>query len=63
VVVLVATLQPWRGINCPRLGASATIEAAAGAMDRWGVRLGSRLSIHPGSPVPTEGSTDGLTAP
>jgi uncharacterized protein len=62
-VLLVTTLQPWRGITRPRLGASATIEAAAGAMDRWGVLLGSRLSIETGSQASTDGSTDGLRAP
>lgn len=44
-VLLTATLRPWTGMTRPRLRASATIEAAAGSMDRWAVRRGSVLEI------------------
>lgn len=44
-VLLVATLRPWTGMTRPRLRASATIEAAAGSMARWGVARGSVLEI------------------
>jgi uncharacterized protein len=40
-----ATLRAWTGMTRFRLRASATIEAAEGAMEAWGVRLGSRLAI------------------
>lgn len=45
VVLLVATIKPWVGGTRLRLRASATIEAAAGAMARWGVQVGDRLAI------------------
>ena len=44
-VLHVATLRPWVGLTRFRLRASATIEAAAGAMAEWGVRPGSVLEI------------------
>lgn len=44
-VLLVATLRPLVGMTRPRRRASATIEAAAGAMAGWGVRPGSVLAI------------------
>ena len=44
VVLQVRTLRPWTGATWPRRGASATIEATAGALAGWGVRMGSRLS-------------------
>lgn len=44
-VLLVATLRPWTGLTRPRPRASATIEAAAGSMERWGVVPGSMLEI------------------
>lgn len=47
-VLLVATLRPWTGMTRPRIRASATVEAAAGAMEQWGVRVGSVLAIGPG---------------
>jgi uncharacterized membrane protein (UPF0127 family) len=53
-VLLVATLQPWRGLTRPRRHASATIETTAGDLARWGVAVGSTLSIQPGAAGPTE---------
>lgn len=44
-VLLIATLKPWTGMTRPRRAASATIEAAEGSMQAWGVREGSVLSI------------------
>jgi uncharacterized membrane protein (UPF0127 family) len=48
-VIHLATLRPWTGMTRFRLRASATIEAAAGAMAAWGVRMGSQLAIGPPS--------------
>jgi uncharacterized protein len=45
VVLKVATLRPWTGMTRFRLRASATVEAASGAMAGWGVRPGSVLAI------------------
>lgn len=45
LVLKVATLRPWVGSTRPRLRASATVEAAAGALTQWGVRVGSRLTF------------------
>lgn len=42
------TLRPWTGATRFRLRASATVEAAAGAMAGWGVRRGSVLAIGEG---------------
>lgn len=44
-VLLVATLRAWVGMTRPRLHASATVEAAAGAMRAWGVQPGDDLTI------------------
>ncbi|MBK8730815.1 MAG: DUF192 domain-containing protein [Tetrasphaera sp.] len=44
-VLRVATLPATWGMTRPRLRASATIEAPAGAMSAWGVRPGSMLTI------------------
>ena len=44
VVLTIATLRPWVGGTRPRFKASATIEAPAGALRRWGVTIGSRLA-------------------
>jgi uncharacterized membrane protein (UPF0127 family) len=44
LVLQVRTLRPWTGATWPRRGASATIEAAAGALAEWGVRPGVRLA-------------------
>lgn len=49
LVLLVATLRPGWGMTRPRLRASATVEAAAGALQEWGVVVGSRLSYEKGS--------------
>ncbi|HEY4314154.1 MAG TPA: DUF192 domain-containing protein [Actinomycetes bacterium] len=51
VVLLVATLAPWRGLTRPRFRASATIEAGAGEMARWGITTGSTLAIDAGRPA------------
>lgn len=45
VVLHVAHLRPWTGLTRPRRGASATLEAAAGALARWDVGVGSRLEV------------------
>jgi uncharacterized protein len=45
LVLHVDTLRPWTGMTRFRLRASATIEAAAGSMAAWGVRVGSVLEI------------------
>lgn len=45
VVLLVSTIRPWVGLTRLRLRASATIEAAAGAMADWGIAVGDRLEI------------------
>lgn len=45
-VLLIKTLKPWIGATWPRRGASATIEAAAGAMIEWGIEVGGVLAIH-----------------
>ncbi len=44
-VLAVRTLRPWIGLTRFRLRASATIEAAPGAMEQWGVTSGSVLAI------------------
>lgn len=44
-VLHVARLRPWTGTTWPRRGASATLEAAAGALAGWGVVVGSRLEV------------------
>lgn len=45
LVLLIKTLQPWTGGTWPRRGASATIEAGAGAMAEWGIEVGGVLEI------------------
>ena len=45
LVLHVARLRPWTGSTWPRRGASATVEAAAGALAGWGVVVGSRLEV------------------
>ncbi len=47
-VLYTRTIRPWWGATWPRWRVSATIEAAAGSMDRWGVVPGSVLEIGPG---------------
>jgi uncharacterized protein len=44
-VLHVSTLKPWTGLTRIRLRASATIEAAAGSMQQWGVRPGALLTV------------------
>jgi uncharacterized membrane protein (UPF0127 family) len=44
VVLRMARLAPWR-VALPRRGARSVLETEAGALDRWGVRLGDRLEI------------------
>ncbi|QKE86159.1 DUF192 domain-containing protein [Arthrobacter sp. NEB 688] len=44
-VLRTATLRPWTGMTRPRLRASATVEAAAGSLARWGVRAGTVLTV------------------
>ncbi|WP_404352950.1 DUF192 domain-containing protein [Phycicoccus jejuensis] len=44
-VLRTATLRPWTGMTRPRLRASATVEAAAGSLARWGVRPGTVLTV------------------
>ena len=44
-VLDVKTLRPWIGGTFPRRGATDTGEAAAGAMESWGVRVGSVLAV------------------
>ena len=48
-VLRLKTLRPWTGGTWWTRRATATIEAAAGAMQRWGIAVGSRLSISRGS--------------
>ena len=48
VVLLTRTIKPWTGGTWFRRGASATVEAPAGALAGWGVGVGSRLSIDRG---------------
>ncbi|MFF8288090.1 DUF192 domain-containing protein [Streptomyces sp. NPDC016309] len=49
-VVDVATMPPGR-LGLPRLRARHVLEAEAGAMERWGVRTGTRLAVTVG-PAP-----------
>ncbi|MFF9816220.1 DUF192 domain-containing protein [Streptomyces sp. NPDC014006] len=44
-VVAVHTMKPGR-LSLPRLRARSVLEAEAGAMERWGVRPGTRLTVH-----------------
>jgi uncharacterized protein len=45
LVLDIRTIRPWIGGTLPRRGAADTIEAAAGAMEAWGVTVGSVLSV------------------
>ncbi|WP_236240171.1 DUF192 domain-containing protein [Streptomyces sp. CC228A] len=45
-VLAVRTMRPGR-LGLPRLRARSVLEAEAGAMERWGIRPGTRLSVHP----------------
>jgi uncharacterized membrane protein (UPF0127 family) len=44
-VLGIKTLRPWIGMTWPRRGASATVEAAAGALGTWGVAVGCVLTV------------------
>jgi uncharacterized protein len=43
-VLSVRTMRPWR-MGLPRLRSRHVVEAAAGAMEKWGVRVGVRLEV------------------
>jgi uncharacterized protein len=45
IVLQTKTLRPWTGATFFRRGASATVEAAAGALEKWDVTIGCRLSV------------------
>jgi uncharacterized protein len=45
IVLHTKTIQPWTGGTFFRRGASATVEAAAGALEEWGVTMGCRLLV------------------
>ncbi|MFC9891307.1 DUF192 domain-containing protein [Streptomyces pilosus] len=48
-VVAVRTMPPGR-LGLPRLRTRHVIEAEAGAMEGWGLRVGAHVSIEPDSP-------------
>jgi len=48
-VLAVATMRPWTGLTWPRRGGVATVEAAAGAFEEWGVAVGSVLVVERGA--------------
>jgi len=50
VVLRVRTLKPWTGVTPFLRGATATVEAAAGAMRDWSVVEGSCLSVRRAGP-------------
>ncbi|MFG3078153.1 DUF192 domain-containing protein [Streptomyces sp. NPDC048225] len=54
-VVAVRTMRPGR-LGLPRLRARHVLEAEAGAMGEWGVRVGARVEIEEGSAVPDGGA-------
>jgi len=45
-VVRLARLKPWR-VAPRRRGVSSVMQAEAGALERWGVRVGDQLEIRP----------------
>ncbi|MGX1028408.1 DUF192 domain-containing protein [Streptomyces sp. SAI-097] len=47
-VIAVRTMRPGR-LGLPRLRARHVLEAQAGAMDEWGVRVGARVEVVEGS--------------
>ncbi|MDU0255966.1 DUF192 domain-containing protein [Streptomyces sp. PU10] len=53
-VVAVRTMRPGR-LGLPRLRARHVLEAAAGAMGEWGVRVGTRVEIVEGPAAATGG--------
>ncbi|MCM1939078.1 DUF192 domain-containing protein [Streptomyces sp. G3] len=54
-VVAVRTMRPGR-LGLPRLRARHVLEAAAGAMGEWGVRVGTRVEIVEGPAESTGGA-------
>ncbi|MEV7204759.1 MULTISPECIES: DUF192 domain-containing protein [Streptomyces] len=54
-VVAVRTMRPGR-LGLPRLRARHVLEAAAGAMGEWGVRVGTRVEIVEGPTAATGGA-------
>ena len=44
VVVKVSRLEPWR-VGAPVRGSKFVIEAASGAFERWGLRVGSLVEV------------------
>ncbi|MEV5885589.1 DUF192 domain-containing protein [Streptomyces sp. NPDC052020] len=46
-VLAVRTMRPGR-LGLPRVGARHVLEAGAGAMARWGLRAGGRVTVVPG---------------
>ncbi|MFE1584627.1 DUF192 domain-containing protein [Streptomyces sp. NPDC058737] len=53
-VVAVRTMRPGR-LGLPRLRARHVLEAEAGAMGEWGVRVGARVEIVEGPAEPADG--------
>ncbi|MEU1791315.1 DUF192 domain-containing protein [Streptomyces sparsogenes] len=45
-VLAVRTMRPGR-LGLPRPRARHVLEAEAGAMERWGIRTGARVAVHP----------------
>ncbi|CAM5681803.1 hypothetical protein STENM223S_02166 [Streptomyces tendae] len=54
-VVAVRTMRPGR-LGMPRLRARHVLEAEAGAMGEWGVRVGARVEIEEGQAAPDRGA-------
>ncbi|MFE9704446.1 DUF192 domain-containing protein [Streptomyces sp. NPDC005930] len=54
-VVAVRTMRPGR-LGLPRLRARHVLEAEAGAMGVWGVRVGARVEIEEGPAAPDRGA-------
>jgi len=44
VVLRITTLKPWR-IGLGGRGARSAVQAEAGALERWGVRVGDQLEV------------------
>nr|WP_234332245.1 DUF192 domain-containing protein [Streptomyces sp. NRRL F-5650] len=53
-VIAVRTMRPGR-LGLPRLRARHVLEAEAGAMGEWGVRVGTRVEIVEGPAAPAGG--------
>ncbi|GHA62211.1 MULTISPECIES: DUF192 domain-containing protein [Streptomyces] len=54
-VIAVRTMRPGR-LGLPRLRARHVLEAEAGAMDEWGVRVGARVEVVEGSAESADGA-------